>query len=260
MTKKVLIRLPRKTYVEDLDREITLGEFEKHVITKTNRSFSDKKHTIRPEILEKEPHRFERKKDEYLLLNADFLDEYKQLRRSAQIITLKDIGRIITLLGITKDAVVVEAGAGSGAATCYLAKLAKEVHTYELEEEQLNMTKENLKELNINNVHLYQADIYEKAKEHDADAFLLDVPDPRKALPQAIKALRVGGRCAIYTPNLTQAQDVINNLPETLLYEGTTELTERNWHIKGRVLRPRIQGLGHTAFLTLLRKVPGGEP
>ncbi|MBN1275728.1 methyltransferase domain-containing protein [Candidatus Woesearchaeota archaeon] len=258
MDSKVLIRLPRKQYVEELGREISLGEFEKHVITRTDQSYSDKKHTITPESLQQEPHRFIIKKDEYLLLEADFLDEYKQLKRLAQIITLKDLGRIITLLGVTKDSVVVEAGTGSGAATCYLAKVAREVHSYEVNEEHLTVARENTERLGISNVQFHKTDVYEGMKDHGADAFLLDVPDPARALPQVIKALRMGGRCVVYTPNLTQARDVANSLPDALLYEGVIELTERGWQVQGRQLRPRMQGLGHTSFLTLLRKIPGG--
>ena len=69
----------------------------------------------------------------------------------------------------------------------------------------------------------------------------------------------MGGRAVIYTPNLTQAQSTVLNLPNTLMYEGTIELTERQWAIKDKILRPVMQGLGHTAFLTTVRKVPGVE-
>lgn len=253
---KVLIKLPRKRYVEELDKEIMLGAFEKHVLTRTDRQFSDKLHSFSPDILNQEQSRFMMGKDEYLLFTADFVDEYKLLKRLAQIITLKDIGRIITLLGITRDSIVVESGAGSGAATCYIAKIAKEVHSYEIDDEHLAVAKENVKNLGLGNVSFYKGSIYEDVQAHEADAFLLDVPDPLQALPQVVKALRMGGRCVLYTPNLTQAQEAVNNLPEDLLYEGTIELTERQWQIKGKVMRPRIQGLGHTAFLTTLRKIP----
>lgn len=259
MDSKVLIKLPRKTFVEELNKEILLGTFEKHVITNTNRQFSNKKHTFKPGDLQKPDQRFIIKQDTYLLFTADFLDEYKLIKRLAQIITLKDIGRIITLLGVNKNSIVVEAGSGSGAATTYLANIVKEVHTYEVNDDHLAVAKENVATFGCKNVTFYKKSIYEEVKKHEADGFLLDVPEPINALPQVIKALRMGGRCVMYTPNLTQAQEVVNNLPDTLLYEETIELTERTWNIKGKVLRPRMQGLGHTAFLTLLRKIPGGD-
>jgi tRNA (adenine57-N1/adenine58-N1)-methyltransferase len=256
MQKKVLIRLPRKKFVEELGRDISLGEFEKHIVKNTDKPFSDVKHTLTSEQLQQEPCRFPVKDDQYIILNTDFLDEYKGIKRLAQIITLKDIGRIITLLGINRDSVVVEAGSGSGAATVYLASIAKEVHTYEINDDHLAVAKDNVKEFNLSNVTFYRQSIYEEIMEHNADAFLLDVPEPKLALTQVEKTLRIGGRCVMYTPNLTQAADAINHLPQNLLYEGTLELTERNWEIKERILRPRMQGLGHTAFLTILRKMP----
>lgn len=258
MDEKILIKLPRTKHVEELGKNITLGTFEKHYIANTARSFSDKRNTIRPEELKQPPHRFTKGQDHYLTLDADNLDDYKQLRRLAQIISLKDLGRISTLLGIDRDTVLVEAGSGSGAATCYFARIAKHIHSYEVEDEHLAVAVENAKNLGATNVTFYRKSIYEsdEVKTHEADALLLDVPDPARALRSVEKTLRLGGRAVIYTPNLTQAQEVVLQLPPTLLNEGTIELTERQWSIKDRVLRPVMQGLGHTAFLTTIRKLP----
>ena len=257
---KILIRLPRKRFVEELGKDVLLGKFEKHFIKTPEKSFSNSKTTIAPVQLQTTG-TFVKDKENYLIFDSDWLDSYKQLKRLAQIISLKDIGRIITLLGITKESVVVESGAGSGAATVYLAHVAKKVHTYEIASEHLEFAKENADILGAKNATFYKGDIYEEktVKKHEADAFLLDVPDPQKALPSVVKALRMGGRAVIYTPNLTQAQSTVLNLPNTLMYEGTIELTERQWAIKDKILRPVMQGLGHTAFLTTVRKVPGVE-
>lgn len=256
---KILIRKPRKVYVKELDKQVLLGPFEKFYIKNTEKDFSEKRGQVPKEDLAAEPHAFTVGKENYFTLESDFLDDYKQLKRHAQIIGLKDIGRIITMLGINKESVVVESGAGSGAATCYLASVAKQIHTYEINEENLSVSQENVQRYGLTNVNLQKGDIYADVESHEADAFLLDVPEPRRALPQVHKALRMGGRVAIYTPNLTQAQDLILNLGEEFLYEETIELTERKWVIKERILRPQMQGLGHTAFLTLLRKIPTQE-
>ncbi|MBR9703479.1 hypothetical protein GOV10_05545, partial [Candidatus Woesearchaeota archaeon] len=119
---KILIQLPR--FVEDEGRRIQITSFEKFYLDNIDRTFSTKKATFRPEELAKNGF-LEKKKDSYLLMDSDFVDDYKQLKRLAQIITLKDIGRIITLLGLTKESIVVEAGSGSGAAGIYLAKVVK---------------------------------------------------------------------------------------------------------------------------------------
>ena len=48
------------------------------------------------------------------LLDADFRDMYGKIKRGAQIIPVKDVGYILVEAGITKDSIVVDAGAGSG--------------------------------------------------------------------------------------------------------------------------------------------------
>ena len=251
---KVLIKLPRKVLVEELGREVMLGSFEKHLIKDPSKDFSSSKGQISATELSAKPHRFKLNKEEYITLEADFLDKYKSLRRLAQIITLKDIGRIITLLGLTDTSIVVEAGSGSGAFSKYIAPLVKHIHSYEINDDHLAVAKENCQD--YSNITFYKQDIYESVGEHQADAFLLDVPDPSKALSSVAKALRIGGRAVIYAPNLTQTQSAVLHLPENLLYEQTIQLTEVDWEVKERILRPRMQGLGHTAFLTLVRKLP----
>ncbi len=255
---KILIKLPRTTRIEEIKKEIRLEKFEKHYIEDENKDYTNSKNKIPKEEIKKEPHAFKIGKNQYITLKADFLDKYKQIRRKAQIISLKDLGRISTLLGLNKNSILVEAGSGSGAASCYYSKYIKEIHSYEINEEHLAIAKENAKKQECKNIKFYKKNIYDEKEvnEHEADAFLLDVPEPEKALKSVVKALRTGGRCVVYTPNLTQAQEVIKNLPEELLNEGTIEIMERQWTIKEKILRPVMQGLGHTAFLTTLRKIP----
>ena len=47
----------------------------------------------------------------------------------------KEIGMIIIQTGISKESTIIEAGTGSGALTCSLAKHAKHVYTYDIVEE-----------------------------------------------------------------------------------------------------------------------------
>src|SRR3989338_493405 len=64
---------------------------------------------------------------ELSIFSPSFIDCYKKIKRDAQIIPLKDIGVIIAETGINWNSRVLDAGSGSGATCCFLAKIAKEV-------------------------------------------------------------------------------------------------------------------------------------
>ena len=70
---KVLIKLPKKRFIEELGKEIILGEFDKHILTNVNKQFSDKHGNITVEQLQGNK-RFTANKHEYLVFNADWLD------------------------------------------------------------------------------------------------------------------------------------------------------------------------------------------
>ncbi|MEM4397469.1 MAG: hypothetical protein QW757_02480, partial [Candidatus Woesearchaeota archaeon] len=59
---------------------------------------------------------------ELFVIEADFIDLYRKIKRGAQIIPRKDIGLIITEIGLNKDSIVIECGSGSGALGCFLSK------------------------------------------------------------------------------------------------------------------------------------------
>jgi len=65
------------------------------------------------------------------ILEPDFTDKFKKIKRGPQIITPKDIGTIITETGINKNSIVLDAGGGSGSLSCFLANITKKVYCYE---------------------------------------------------------------------------------------------------------------------------------
>ena len=70
------------------------------------------------------------------------------------------IGAIITETGINKDSKVLDAGSGSGALSCYLAHIVKEVITYDIEDTAIKTTRENIKFLDLKNIKIRKKDIY----------------------------------------------------------------------------------------------------
>ena len=89
------------------------------------------------------------------------------------------------------------------------------------------------------------------------DLVVLDLPTPWNAIQAVEKALRVGGYLVVYNPQITQTADFVNAVKanDKFIHEKTIELIERNWKINGPVARPRSGGIGHTGFLSFVRRV-----
>jgi len=194
---------------------------------------------------------------EFSIFDANFMDVYRRIKRGAQIIPLKDIGLILTETGIGKKSKVVDAGSGSGAVSCFIANLVKEVFTYEIREDFFKIVEHNIKLLGLKNINLKLQDIYKKIDEEDVDLVLLDLPEPWLAIKNAEKALKVGGFLVSYSPTLPQVMDFVEKVRENkkFSYIKTAEITERNWDVDGRKVRPKSQAIGHSGFLTFSRKI-----
>lgn len=201
--------------------------------------------------------RFELKGTSFVAVPVSFIDTYKTIRRKPQVITRKDLGFIIGYVGLTSDHVVVESGSGSGGATTFLGNLCKEMHSYEIEKENLQVTKENVEMIGLKNVKLYEADFYDEASvgEHWADLVLVDLPSPEKAYASIVKCSKPGAFVIAYCPTITQSEKFVNNLPDGLLHDKTVEVIQRNWKVKGTAVRPVSASIGHTAFLNICRRL-----
>ena len=81
---------------------------------------------------------------EFFVFEPSFIDVYRKIKRDAQIIPLKDVGYIIAETGINKESRVLDAGSGSGALSCFLAAIAKEVVTYDIREDFIKIVKANI--------------------------------------------------------------------------------------------------------------------
>ncbi|RLE39211.1 hypothetical protein DRJ17_01660 [Candidatus Woesearchaeota archaeon] len=256
--KKLLIKKKRKEYLKDLKREVTVQKQELHNIVNLNRDFSTKFGTIKKSQLQKTG-KVVLKNQEYYLLDPTLIDQLKNLKRTSQMIPIKDIGLIITETGINKNSIVLDAGSGSGSLACFLAIYAKKVITYDINTENLAVTKQNIKDLELTNVEVKKADITKsnKINEQDIDVFTLDIPNPEKAIITANRVLKVGGFIVSYSPNITQSQAIVNKIKQhnNFLYIKTCELIEREWKLEGKIARPVSESIVPSGFLTFARKI-----
>ena len=191
------------------------------------------------------------------IFEPSFIDIYRKIKRDAQIIPLKDIGLIIAECGINKESRILDAGAGSGALSCMLASIAKEVITYEIREDFIEIVRKNIDFLNLKNIKIKKINIFENVEEKDIDVVTLDVPEPWLAIESASKVLKAGGFIVSYSPSVPQVADFVNALKknEDFVYLKTSEIVEREWEVEERKVRPKSQGIGHSGFLSFGRKV-----
>ncbi len=217
--------------------------------------FSTKEGTILPADLTN-PQATTNKGKTYTIFNADFLDQWKHLKRGAQIFQPKDVGAIIVHTGMGKDSVLVEAGGGSGKGTSFFANICKHIYCFERNPDHAKMIRSNLEALKLTNFTLIEDAIQNDKLEIAADIVILDLLDTSDAMIHASKFLKSGGRLVTYNPHMSQVSDIVNHeqVQKIYLHESTLESNERQWLVKGKQARPEFIQQVHSGFLSFCRK------
>lgn len=179
-------------------------------------------------------------------------DDIEHLKRKAQVILPKDAGYILSMTGANKSTVVVDAGAGSGWLSCFLALYVKKVHCCDINEHHLAVAQNNAKRLGVTNITFYHHDIY-TGLPATPTVLTLDVPEPWRVFEHTAK-MQIGSSIVCYSPSITQSQQtVLEARLQGHVVVGTYELQVRDWHIKERIVRPKKDEIGPTGFLTFIR-------
>ncbi len=234
-----------------------MSKNDKFLIKDITKDFHTKHGFFKKEELKKTRKITSNTKKEFTVFNPYFIDLYKKIKRDAQIIPLKDIGLIVSETGIDNKSEIVDAGAGSGALCCFLANIAKEVTTYEIRKDFIEIVKKNIKFLKLKNIKIKNRNVYEGIDEKNIDVITFDLPEPWKAISAAKNVLKTGGFLVSYSPTIPQATDFINeiNKDKDFVHVKTSEIIERNWEIDGRKVRPLSQQIGHSGFISFVRKI-----
>jgi len=235
--------------------KVLISDKKKFLIKDTSKDFHSKDGMLKKEEFDNEK-AVTNKGVEFFVLDPIFIDLYEKIKRGAQIISLKDIGAILTETGVGKDSRVLDAGVGSGALSIYLAHFCKEVIAYELREDFAKIARGNIEKVGVDNIHVEVRDIYEGIDEENLDLITLDLREPWNAVKHCAKALKRGGFLVGYTPQITQALDLVNAAVENgFVLVKVKETAEREWQLKGKVAKPITPMLSHTGFLSFLRRV-----
>jgi len=196
----------------------------------------------------------------FLVLLPSVRDLFDVVRRGAQIVGPKDAPSIVWNCDLKAGDLVVEGGAGSGALTIALARAVGpdgRVVPYDVRSDFLEQARTNVVAAGLlDRVNFKVGDIRSGITERDAEAVVLDIPDPWAAIPSAAEALRPCGHFASYSPNMEQVHETVTALrSETFIEIRTLEIIEREIIVHGTGTRPSFAPLGHTGYLTFARKV-----
>ncbi len=197
----------------------------------------------------------------YTALRPTLEDFVVEMPRGAQVIYPKDLAPICMLADIGPGVRVLESGVGSGALSMTMLRWGAEIVGYELREDFLNRARTNVRsflgEAALDRYHLELRDCYEGIDETDLDRIVLDLPEPWRVVPHALRSLRKGGILIAYNPSITQVSQLRDALAATKGWNGTRtlEVLHRGWYVEGQAVRPDHRMVAHTGFLTVTRLV-----
>lgn len=180
---------------------------------------------------------------------------YRRLKRSPQVILPKDIGMIIAYTGVGRDSVCLDAGTGSGWLAVSLARICKEVTSYDVREDFLKIAERNRSSEGLDNLTLKNLDFTKKVTERNVDLVTLDMPNSDKALRNAKLALKEGGYVVGYLPHMEQVVKFVSKA-ESLKFRNilTFETIVRDMLVRKEGMRPSTKGVWHTAYLVFAEK------
>ena len=189
---------------------------------------------------------------------ADFT---REMPRIATVVYPKDLGAIITYGDIFPGAVVLEAGAGSGALTLALLRAVGpggRVIAYDVRADMLKRTAANVAAIHDGSAHLElkEGDVYEGFEELRLDRVVLDLPEPWHVVSHASEGIVPGGSFVSFLPTVLQVHELTQALRKQRTFDmiETFEIFIRTWTVGGRSIRPSHRMIGHTGFITTARR------
>jgi tRNA (adenine57-N1/adenine58-N1)-methyltransferase catalytic subunit len=201
----------------------------------------------------------------YVALRPLLADFALSMPRGAAVIYPKDAAQIVGQADIFPGARVVEAGAGSGALTCWLLRAVGEdgqLTSFERRPDFAEIAAANVAQY-FGGPHpawrLVVGDLDPEGMT-DIDRVVLDMLAPWEHASAAAAMLIPGGVICCYVATTTQLARIVGalrdqgNFAEPLAWETM----QRGWHVDGLAVRPEHRMVGHTGFLITARRLADG--
>jgi tRNA (adenine57-N1/adenine58-N1)-methyltransferase len=201
----------------------------------------------------------------YIALRPLLSDFALSMPRGAAVIYPKDAAQIVGLADIFPGAHVVEAGAGSGALSCWLLRAVGEsgrLISFERRPDFAEIAAANVAQY-FGGQHpaweLIVADL-DPAGLRDVDRVVLDMLAPWEHAGSAAAMLIPGGLLCCYVATTTQLARTVSALREqgNFAEPAAWETMQRGWHVDGLAVRPEHRMVGHTGFLITARRLADG--
>jgi tRNA (adenine57-N1/adenine58-N1)-methyltransferase catalytic subunit len=201
----------------------------------------------------------------YVALRPLLADFAVSMPRGAAVIYPKDAAQIIGLADIFPGARVVEAGAGSGALSCWLLRAVGErgqLTSFERRPDFAEIASANVQRY-FGGPHpawrLVVGDL-DPAGLRDADRVVLDLLAPWEHVLTAAAMLIPGGLICCYVATTTQLARTVTALRQhgNFAEPAAWETLQRGWHVDGLAVRPEHRMVGHTGFLITARRLADG--
>jgi len=220
----------------------------------------------------------------YVALRPLLADFTLSMRRGAAVVYPKDAAQILAMADIFPGARVLEAGAGSGALSCWLLRAIGEsglLVSYERRPDFAEIARGNVERyfggphpawrLVIGDLPadppataLAKDEIAGPAQGTAAgerfDRVVLDMLAPWDYAGTAARSLGGGGLACCYVASTTQLSRVVEALREqgSFAEPAAWESLVRGWHVDGLAVRPEHRMVGHTGFLVTARRLADG--
>jgi tRNA (adenine57-N1/adenine58-N1)-methyltransferase len=201
----------------------------------------------------------------YIALRPLLADYTVSMSRGAAVVYPKDAALIVGMADIFPGATVVEAGAGSGALSCWLLRAVGEggrLISFERRADFAEIAAANVERYFGGQHPAWQLTVgdLDAAGITEADRVVLDMLSPWEHVAPAAAMLIPGGLLCCYVATTTQLARTVTMMRDqgNFAEPAATETLLRGWHIDGLAVRPEHRMVGHTGFLVTARRLADG--